>query len=250
MDSILCRLPLSECYTLREGDAGFDEARDFLFSLRGALCEVPEILVSRSIEPNAGPAVTLGFDGEHVYGRLGTGPWLLLDGEGRLDQELTELFLQFGEKEAYTNTFPSENADKTVDDSVVLVLEKTSFDLDALLSGMVEWGREFSLSASLQNGLEERINYGHDTALEVLRDGEWRLILTRSGIGVTNLGYVLQPGEADDGLGISFLNYYEEALTPGRYRLCLDYKPGRDGNPTHAAFAEFELVGSLPEEEP
>ena len=262
VSSILCRLPLSECYTLREGDAGFDETRDFLFSLRGAPCELPEVLVSRSIEPNAGPAVTLGFDGEHVYGRLGTGPWLLLDGEGRLDQELTELFLQFGEKEAYTNTFPSENADKTVDDSVVLVLEKTSFDLDTLLSGMaayraayresgrppVEWGREFSLSASLQNGLEERINYGHDTALEVLRDGEWRLILTRSGIGVTNLGYVLQPGEADDGLGISFLNYYEEALTPGRYRLCLDYKPGRDGNPTHVAYAEFELVGSLPEE--
>ncbi len=262
VSSILCRLPLSECYTLREGEAGFEAARDFLFSLRGAPCEMPEVLVSRSIEPNAGPAVTLGFDGEHVYGRLGTGPWLLLDGEGRLDQELTELFLQFGEKEAYTNTFPSENADKTVDDSVVLVLEKTSFDLDALLSGMAayraayrasgrppeEWGREFSLSASLQNGMEERINYGHDTSLEVLRDGEWRLILTRSGIGVTNLGYVLQPGEADDGLGISFLYYYEEALTPGRYRLCLDYKPGRDGKPTHVAYAEFELVGSLPEE--
>ncbi len=265
VDSILCRLPLSECYTLREGDAGFSAARDYLFSLRGVPCELPESLVSRSIEPNAGPAVTLAFDGEHVYGRMGTGFWLLLEGEGRLDQELTEIFLQFGEKEAYTNTFPSETIDKTVDESVELVLEKTSFDLDALLSGMeayraayresgrppVEWGREFSLNASLQNGLEERISYGHDTALEALRDGEWRLILMRSGIGVFNIGYVLEPGEADDGLGISFLSYYEEALTPGRYRLCLDYKPGRnDANPTHVACAEFELVSELPEEEP
>ena len=230
--------------------------------MKYAYCEMPESLVSRSIEPNAGPAVTLAFDGEHVYGRLGTGLWLLLDGEGRLDQELTDIFLQWGEKEVYTKTYPSENTDKTVDENVVLVLEKTSFDLDALLSGMeayraayresgrppAEWGREFSLSASLQNGLEERISYGHDTALEVLRDGEWRLILTRSGIGVLNIGYVLYPGEADDGLGISFLDYYEEALTPGRYRLCLDYKPGRnDGNPTHVAYAEFELVGSLPD---
>lgn len=254
--SILCRLPYEDRYTLREGDMGFAAARDFLFSLRGTPCERPELLVLRSFEPDTGPAVTLGFDGERVYGCLGTGLWLLLDAEGRPDQELTEVFLHWGEKEVYTATYPSEYEDMTVDGSVTLTLDKTSVDRNVLLAEMAAyreeyraWGkqaedrfREFTLQATLKNDSGETINFGEYAALETLRDGEWRTIPMRSGFGYFDIAHVLEPGEVYENLGVSFLSYYEEMLTPGRYRLSLSYKPGRIGIPTHVAYAEFELT--------
>ena len=256
--SILCWLPYEDRYTLREGDAGFAEARDFLFSLRGTPCERPDLLVLRSFAPDAGQAVTLGFDGERVCGRLGTGLWLLLDAPGRPDEELTELFLRWGEKEVYTVTYPSEYEDMTVDENVTLTLDKTVVDRDALFAEMAayrkeyrEWGqqaadryRDFTLRATLENDSGETIRFGSYAALEALRDGQWRTIPMRSGFGYSNIAFILETGCVYENLGVSFMSYYEEMLTPGRYRLSLSYGPRRIGNPTHVAYAEFELTES------
>ena len=262
VSSILCQLPYEDRYTLREGDMGFASARDFLFSLRGTPCERPDFLVLRSFAPDAGAAVTLGFDGERIYGCLGTGLWLLLDAPGRPDQELTEVFLRWGEKEVYTATYPSEYEDKTVDENVTLTLDKTFVDRNALLAEMAayreeyrEWGKQaaeryggFTLRATLENNSGETIHFGQYAALETLRDGEWRMIPLRSGLGYSQIAHILETGGVYENLGVSFMNYYEEMLAPGRYRLCLDYKPGRiDGNPTHVAYAEFELTDGPPQ---
>ena len=256
VSSILCQLPYEDRYTLREGDMGFASARDFLFSLRGTPCERPDFLVLRSFAPDEGAAVTLGFDGERVYGCLGTGLWLLLDAPGRPDQELTEVFLRWGEKEVYTATYPSEYEDKTVDENVTLTLDKTFVDRNALLAEMAayreeyrEWGEQaaerygdFTLRATLENNSWETIHFGEYAALETLQDGEWRTIPMRSGFGYFDIAHILEAGGVYDNLGVSFLCYYEEMLAPGRYRLCLSYKPGRIGNPTHVAYAEFEIT--------
>lgn len=261
VSSILCQLPYEDRYTLREGDMGFASARDFLFSLRGTPCERPDFLVLRSFAPDEGAAVTLGFDGERVYGCLGTGLWLLLDAPGRPDQELTEVFLRWGEKEVYTATYPSEYEDKTVDVNVTLTLDKTFVDRNALLAEMAayreeyrEWGEQaaerygdFTLRATLENNSWETIHFGEYAALETLQDGEWRTIPMRSGFGYFDIAHILEAGGVYDNLGVSFLCYYEEILTPGRYRLSLSYKPGRIGNPTHVAYAEFEITDGPPQ---
>lgn len=261
VSSILCRLPYEDRYTLREGDMGFAAARDFLFSLRGTPCERPDFLVLRSFEPDEGPAVTLGFDGERVYGCLGTGFWLLLDAPGRPDQELTDVFLRWGEKEVYTATYPSEYEDMTVDEQVTLTLDKSVVDRNVLLAEMaayreeyMERGRQaaerfgdFTLRATLVNDSGETIRFGEYAALEMLQDGEWRTIPMRSGFGYFDIAHILEAGGVYDNLGVSFLCYYEEMLTPGRYRLSLSYKPGRLGNPDHVAFAEFELTDGPPQ---
>ena len=262
VSSILCSLPYEDRYTLREGDMGFAAARDFLFSLRGTPCERPDFLVLRSFEPDEGPAVTLGFDGERVYGCLGTGFWLLLDAPGRPDQELTEVFLRWGEKEVYTAAYPSEYEDMTVGEHVTLTLDKTVVDRNVLLAEMaayreeyLERGRQaaemygdFILRATLVNDSGETIRFGEYTALETLRDGEWRTIPMRSGFGYFDIAHILETGGVYENLGVSFMNYYEEMLTPGRYRLCLDYNLGRnESNPTHVAYAEFELTDGPPQ---
>jgi hypothetical protein len=69
----------------------------------------------------------------------------------------------------------------------------------------------------------------------------------RSGFGYFDIAHILEAGGVYDNLGVSFLCYYEEMLTPGRYRLSLSYKPGRLGNPDHVAYAEFELTDGPPQ---
>ena len=261
--SIVYTMSIGDNYTLDRGEVGFAQVLETIFSLRGVPCDRPESLVFRTFDLGVGPDITLAFDGEHIYGRRLTDQWLLLDTEGRIDQELTETFLRWGEKETpvYFDG-PLQYKNLREDASVVLTAERATFELAALLEEMEEFRREyredgrqeteeipsFVLRFRLENRSEETIHFGNGVDLEALRDGEWKSVHMRRGYGIAGVGLSLKPGEGYDALGFSLLAYYEEALTPGLYRACLTYKFGSDqGRDDHAAYAEFEIRDSLPE---
>ena len=180
-----------------------------------------------------------------------------------MDQDLTDIFLRWGEKETpavvdvplpYKNLSEAEN--------VVLTAEQPSLESSALLSEMEAFRREyreaggketaelppFVLRFRLENRSEETIQFGNGVTLEALRDGEWRSIPMRKGYGSFGFGLSLAPGESYDALGFNLTSYYEESLSPGLYRACLSYKFGSDqGRDDHAAYAEFEIRDGLPE---
>ena len=263
--SIVYTMSIGDHYTLDRGQVGFAQVLETIFSLRGTPCEQPESLVSRTFSLGVGPDVTLAFDGEKVYGRRLTDHWLLLDAEGRVDQDLTEIFLRWGEKEkpAFADV-PLPYKEPEVDENVLLTAGSPSFARSVLLSEMEAFRREyresgrreteelppFVLRFRLENRSEETIQFDNGIMLEALRDGEWRSVPMRSGYGYFGAGLSLEPGESYDALGFSLTSYYEESLSPGLYRACLTYKQGStQGRDDHAAYAEFELTENLPEEE-
>lgn len=252
---IVYTMSIGDHYTLHREDAGFEAVLETIFSLRGIRCEEPEILVSRSFEMDGSWRITMAYDGKYIYGSRLTDIWLLLDTEGRTDQKLSDIFLQYGEKKTSSFTSLSKNRSMLVDDSIILEAESSSYDLSALFSTMEGFRSEyresgrlpdsnpyFIVMVHLKNHSGNMIYFGNDISLEVFRNGEWRSIPMRDGYGTFGIGLSLEPGEAYNSLGINLMNYYEETLTAGRYRACMTYSINNDNKGDHVAFAEFEIL--------
>jgi hypothetical protein len=266
VDSIEYRLNVYDHYFLDRGDMGFDTALDIIFSLRGTPCEKPEgLLVSRSFTLDGVPDISLAFDGDHVYARRFADRWFLLDAPGRPDRDLTDIFVYWGREEEppEIDTLPAAYGNRIEDGSLTIEAEKPVFDLAVMRASFEqlrvlyrnrgeeppELVRDLMVTVRVTNHTEEAIDVSYDLGLEALRDGEWRYIPWREGLASMLMAHNLGPGEEVSGLGISMLNYYEEALTPGRYRVCLPYRLRLDkGGSEHVAYAEFEIVdGPQPE---
>ena len=260
------RLNVYDHYFLDRGDMGFDTALDLIFSLRGAPCEKPQgLLVSRSFTLDGVPDISLAFDGERVYANRFGDRWYLLDAGGRPDQDLTDVFLHWGrgEETPEIRTLPAAYQNRIEDGSLTVETLSPVFDLAVMRASLEqlrvlyrdrgeeppELVRELMVTVRVTNHTEKAIDVPYDMGLEALRDGEWQFIPWREGLMSGLMAYSLGAGEEISGLGIPMLNYYEEALTPGRYRVCLPYRLRLDkGGSEHVAYAEFEIVdGPQPE---
>ena len=261
--SIEYRLSVYDHYFLDRGDMGFDTALKLLFSLQGTPCEKPEILVTRRFDLGVGPDIALAYDGEHVYGQRLTDRWLLLDAPGRPDQDLTDIFLYWGREETPEVPQPISPTwlkNRVEDGSLTAEAETTVVDLAAMRSALealkVSYRdrgrgeqtealvrRDLAVTVRLTNHTEDAVYVAYDMDLLALRDGEWLFIPWKSGIGSFMMGTNIEPGQELTGLGLPLTSYDEENLTPGKYRVCVNYKlGGGDGRTDHVAYAEFEIT--------
>ena len=251
-------------YLLERGDEGFERIMDKLWSLRGVPCEEPASrLVARGFDFNSHVfGITLVFDGEWVYGSMFQDQWLLLDAEGRPDQELTELFRRWGrnlETPTRLDASPSKLGGMIEDGSLVMATEYPAYDPKPLLSAYARYIEQYRISGMeqdirlqdlcigirLENHTDTMIHHDGEFALEAFRDGEWRLVVP-GNLGYMGVGYGLSPWEQQSEWVFPIINYDEEALTPGRYRICLPYRVGDGKGYDHVAFAEFDLTDGPP----
>ncbi len=244
-------------YTLVQGQEGFDEALALLRSLRGASwgrrMEEIKIQCSRSFTLNTIHKVTLAFDGDWVFGTVDGGDWRLLDLDGRPDQQLTNIFLRWGEKASAAEPIPADHTGLREGKSLYARSERPAYALDAMLAAREaylvryrEEGREaertdeeFSIPFVWENRTEERMSI-EDYSLETLRDGEWYTVPFRRS-SVSLLPLTLEAGEKAERC-LSLLDFDGENLTPGRWRLCMRYGFGGDLSRDWEAYAEFELT--------
>jgi hypothetical protein len=244
-------------YTLIKGQEGFDEALALLRSLRGASwgrrLEEIEIQCSRGFTLNTTQKVTLAFDGDWVFGKVDGGDWRLLELDGRPDQQLTNIFLRWGDKAPAAESVPADHAGLRAGESLSVSSEAPAYELEAMLAAMEaylvryrEEGREaersdeeFSVRFAFENRTEERINI-EDYSLETLKDGEWYTVPFRRNT-VSILPLQLEGGEKTAGF-LSLLDVDGENLAPGRWRLCIRYGVGEDLSCDREAYAEFEIT--------
>ena len=243
-------------YTLIQGQEGFDEALALLRSLRGASwgrrLEEIEIQCFRGFALNTMQELTLAFDGDWVFGRVDDGDWQLLDLDGRPDQQLTNIFLRWGDKAPAAESVPADHAGLRAGENLSVSSEAPAYELEAMLAAMEaylvryrEEGREaersdeeFSVRFAFENRTEERINI-EDYSLETLKDGEWYTVPFRRNT-VSILPLQLEGGEKTAGF-LSLLDFDGENLTPGCWRLCVRYGVEEDASRDLAAYAEFEI---------
>ena len=243
-----------ETYLLRRGEAGFEEALDILFSLRGVRCEKPEVLTSRSFD--LGRQVELAYDGEYVYGGSYNGHlWLRLEGEGRPDQALSAIFEGCAPAPNGVGGLAPGHENLIRDDTLVLRTSSPVYDLETLtgaIEGMHEAYKESGNRAVdelseiyliRENRTEETI-FVDTPVLEMLVDGEWHYRHFRSSGSFLMYG-VAEPGESM--LNIPMWRLAGE-LEPGQYRICVTYFLGGEAtSPDHVAYAEFEIAEDGPE---
>lgn len=243
-------------YTLIQGQEGFDEALALLRPLRGASwgrrLEEIEIQCSRGFALNTMQELTLAFDGDWVFGKVDGGDWRLLDLDGRPDQQLTNIFLRWGDKAPAAESVPADHAGLRAGENLSVRPEHPVYALENMLAAMEaylvryrEEGREaersdeeFSVRFAFENRTEERINI-EDYSLETLKDGEWYTVPFRRNT-VSILPLQLEGGEKTAGF-LSLLDFDGENLTPGRWRLCMRYGVGEDVSRDLEAYAGFEL---------
>jgi hypothetical protein len=244
-------------YTLIKGQEGFDEALALLRSLRGASwgrrLEEIEIQCSRGFTLNTTQKVTLAFDGDWVFGKVDGGDWRLLELDGRPDQQLTNIFLRWGDKAPAAESVPADHAGLRAGESLSVSSEAPAYELEAMLAAMEaylvryrEEGREaersdeeFSVRFAFENRTEEWINI-EDYSLETLKDGEWYTVPFRKNT-VSVLPLRLEAGEKTAGF-LSLLDVDGENLAPGRWRLCIRYGVGEDLSRDREDYAEFEIT--------
>ncbi len=257
VESIRYELSYYGTYTLEKGEAGFEDALDILFSLRGELCEKPEGRLSRRTF-DLDPRVELVYDGESVYGSTNNGyRWLRLTGEGRPDQALSAIFEQNGSTTPAVGKAAYHYGDRDngiVDGGILFAeTERPVYDLETLtaaLQGMKEAYKENGsrdvdertlISLTVENRSEESCHYyGGSFSLEYLLDGEWHRW------GQWSYSYFLLSVELKAGEIKTFqmpMSDFIDPLLPGRYRFALDFGVGDDGDKRRAvAFAEFDLA--------
>ena len=249
VESVTYTLQRYETVTLRRGDAGFEEALDILFSLRGTPCEEPQPpYCRRSFDLD--PRVDLVCDGEHVYGSSYNGHrWLLLTGEARPDRTLAQIFRRFGDLPDPLGA-PADYSGMTEDGSVALWTGQPAYDADALNLALSEQREAYEengtrvtdgrtvIPLTIETRTEEPCHYGASSfSLEMLADGQWITRQTWSD------GYYLVELSL---LGQRTIDVQMEGfiapLEPGHYRFAFTYGLGERHRFDHVAFAEFDLT--------
>ena len=199
--------------------------------------------------------MTLGFDGDWVFGKADGGDWRLLELDGRPDQQLTNIFLRWGEKASAAEPTPADHTGLRAGESLAVSSERPAYELEPMLAAMEAWlvryreeGREaersdeeFSVRFAFENRTEEWINI-EDYSLETLKDGEWYTVPFRRNT-VSILPLQLEPGAKTEAF-LSLLDVDGENLMPGRWRLCMRYGVGEDLSRDREAYAEFEITCS------
>jgi hypothetical protein len=245
--------------SLKRGDEGFTQALDLLRSLWGTPSPLPKRSVDRELTLD-GKRLTLQYDGEKLYATTNLEDNLLLDTQGRPDDELEAIFERFGAGGPELTV--QDHTDYVQDGTLTLSLAQTQLEYEAVREAVAETLRRFyepgpeagtptAEGAVLPFSLSNRGGEDADwlpPALELYREGAWYRVPERQGLAITLERRMLSPGQTlEEGLSLAT---YDDPLSPGRYRLALTYGVGEAGSRAksydHIAFAEFEIAESAP----
>ena len=244
--------------TLRRGEGGFDQVLTLLASLKGAPVK-PQRTVDRTLKlDSCSRPLFIGSDGERTYISLGWEDFLLLDTDGRPEDELEALFASYA-PEPYQAPFLFDGSAYRTDGGLSLTAAQPTYDYAALQAaipasrrryyevdgGVPEEGAVVHLRAENQGEANTAYVW---PGLLALRDGEWIHVPTVSPTASTLERRGLQPGESlETGLA---MDLYNDPLTPGKYCGYMIYvvDDGKLGVYNHIAYAPFEIVGEVPED--
>ena len=117
--------------SLRRGEGGFDQVLTLLSSLKGAPVKAQRT-VDRTLKlDSCSHPLFIGSDGERTYISLGWEDFLLLDTDGRPDEELEALFAAYA-PEPYQAPFLFDGSDYRTDGGLSLTAAQPTYDYAAM----------------------------------------------------------------------------------------------------------------------